>query len=189
MSSRSTTRCFRARVAARGVPISDLSSIGLDTWGVDYGLVDAGGRLLGNPYHYRDGRTAAGVEAVHAVIPRERLYFQRNGLQSMAFNTVYQLAASRGADGITFASRPRRCSWMPDLLAYWLTGVAGAEETIASTTGLLRGRRPTWDVDLVDELDLPRSIPVPRAATPGRCPGRPPSGGGTDETGLLTRSG
>lgn len=156
----------------------DLSSIGLDTWGVDYGLIDAGGRLLGNPYHYRDGRTAAGVEAVHAVITHERLY-QRNGLQSMAFNTVYQLAASR-ADG--HLREPATMLLMPDLLAYWLSGVAGAEETIASTTGLLRVAARTWDVDLVDELDLPRSI-LPELRRPGDVLGglRPAV---LDETGL-----
>lgn len=156
----------------------ELSSVGIDTWGVDYGLVDADGRLLGNPYHYRDGRTAAGVEAVHAVIPRERLY-ARNGLQFLPFNTVYQLAAARGTAEFSGAAT---MLLMPDLLAYWLTGVAGAEETIASTTGLLRVEDRTWDMDLVDELDVPRSI-LPPLRRPGEVLGglRPEV---LDETGL-----
>ncbi|HEV7605215.1 MAG TPA: hypothetical protein VGO15_09635, partial [Candidatus Limnocylindrales bacterium] len=74
----------------------NLVSIGLDSWGVDYGLLDEAGTLLGNPYHYRDGRTAAGVDPVHDVMSHQRLY-GRNGLQFLPFNTVYQLAAARGS--------------------------------------------------------------------------------------------
>lgn len=140
----------------------ELSSVGIDTWGVDYGLLDADGRLLGNPYHYRDGRTTAAAEAVHAIVPRERLY-PRNGLQFMPFNTVYQLAASRGTAELRGAAT---MLLMPDLLAYWLSGSIGAEETNASTTGLLRVADRTWDMELLDELDLPRSI-LPPLGRPG----------------------
>ena len=143
-----------------------LSSIGIDTWGVDYGLIDADGRLLGNPYHYRDGRTAAGAEAVHRVISHERLY-PRNGLQFMPFNTVYQLVAGRDTVELGGAAT---MLLMPDLLAYWLSGVIGAEETNASTTGLLRVQDRTWDLALLDELDLPRSI-LPALRRPGEVLG------------------
>lgn len=139
-----------------------LSSIGIDTWGVDYGLLDPDGRLLGNPYHYRDGRTTAAAAAVHRVISHERLY-PRNGMQFMPFNTVYQLAAGRGTVELGGAAT---MLLMPDLLAYWLSGVIGAEETIASTTGLLHVQDRTWDLALLDELDLPRSI-VPPLRRPG----------------------
>ena len=139
-----------------------LSSIGIDTWGVDYGLIDADGRLLGNPYHYRDGRTAAGAEAVHRVISHERLY-PRNGLQFMPFNTVYQLVAGRDTVELGGAAT---VLLMPDLLAYWLSGVIGAEETNASTTGLLRVQDRIWDLALLDALDLPRSI-LPGLRRPG----------------------
>ena len=155
-----------------------LVGVGIDSWGVDYGLLDEGGRLLGNPHHYRDSRTTTGVEAVHAVVPRERLY-ARNGLQFMPFNTLYQLAASRGTAELEVAATMLP---MPDLIAYWLTGVIGAEETIASTTGLLDARERTWDLHLLDLLDLPRSI-LPPLGRPGDLVGGL-RGAVLEETGL-----
>ena len=74
-------------------------SIGVDSWGVDYGLLDEEGRLLGEPYHYRDDRTTAAVDAVHEVVSRAELY-ARTGLQFLPFNTIYQLAAARGTAGV-----------------------------------------------------------------------------------------
>ncbi|MEO5885468.1 MAG: rhamnulokinase family protein [Candidatus Limnocylindrales bacterium] len=140
----------------------ELASVGIDTWGVDFGLMDTEGRLLGNPYHYRDPRTNASSAAVHAVIPRERLY-PRNGLQFMPFNSVYQLAAARDTAELRGAAT---MLLMPDLLGYWLSGIIGAEMTNASTTGLLRVDDRTWDVELLDQLDLPRSI-LPPLRQPG----------------------
>ncbi|HET7701879.1 MAG TPA: rhamnulokinase family protein [Candidatus Limnocylindrales bacterium] len=137
-----------------------LVSIGLDSWGVDYGLLDGAGTLLGNPYHYRDGRTTHGVAAVHAVVPHARLY-ERNGLQFMPFNTAYQLAADRGA--ATFEAA-RTMLLTPDLLGYWLSGVRVEEVTIASTTGLLDAHRPTWDDELIAMLAFPRSLFAPLGA-------------------------
>jgi rhamnulokinase len=78
------------RRAASGT--DELTAIGVDAWGVDYGLLDAGGELVADPYHYRDERTARGVERVHALVPPDRLY-ARTGLQFLPFNTLYQLAA------------------------------------------------------------------------------------------------
>ena len=80
----------------------DLAGIGVDAWGVDYGLLDAGGELVADPFHYRDERTARGVERVHALVPPERLY-ARTGLQFLPINTLYQLAAEPEP-----RSRPRR---------------------------------------------------------------------------------
>jgi rhamnulokinase len=140
----------------------ELLSVGIDSWGVDYGLLDGGGRLLGNPHHYRDPRMEAGVEAVHAIVSRERLY-ARNGLQFMPFNTIYQLAASRGAPELESAAT---MLLTPDLIGYWLTGITGAEETMASTTGLLDARDRTWALDLLDEVGLPRGI-LPPLGRPG----------------------
>ncbi|HEX7949962.1 MAG TPA: rhamnulokinase family protein [Candidatus Limnocylindrales bacterium] len=141
----------------------ELQSIGIDAWGVDYGLLDDGGRLLGNPHHYRDPRTAAGVEDVHGRVPHERLY-ARNGLQFMPFNTIYQLAASRG----TFEFEAAATMLLtPDLIGYWLTGAIGAEETMASTTGLLDALDRTWALDLVATLDIPAGI-LPPLARPGQ---------------------
>ena len=90
------------REAARA---DGLASVGVDSWGVDFGLVDEAGSLLGDPYHYRDGRASAAVDAVHAVIPPAELY-ARTGLQFLPFNTIYQLAAARGTPAWT---RPARC--------------------------------------------------------------------------------
>ena len=113
-----------------------MDSIGIDSWAVDYGLIDAAGALLGNPVHYRDGRTEGVPAQVADGHPEEKLYAQ-TGLQKQPFNTIYQLLAGRRADRAV----ADRMLLIPDLLAYWLTGEAGAELTNASTTQLLDLRR------------------------------------------------
>jgi rhamnulokinase len=126
----------------------DIRSIGIDSWAVDYGQL-RGGRMLAEPFHYRDDRTAEGVAAVHAIISPEELY-RRNGLQFLPFNTLYQFAADRGlADADAFLL-------IPDLLAFWLTGNAVAERTNASTTGLLGVASRRWDDELIERLGFPR---------------------------------
>ncbi|MFT4213660.1 MAG: rhamnulokinase family protein [Microbacterium sp.] len=137
-----------------------LTSIGVDSWAVDYGLL-RGGRLLGDPFHYRDERTARGVAAVHERMPHAEL-FARNGLQFMPFNTLYQLAAEP-ADLLAFADT---VLLLPDLIGYWLTGIARAETTNASTTGLLRADGQSWDGELVTALGLPGHI-LPPILAPG----------------------
>lgn len=135
------------RAAARR---TQLASVGIDSWAVDYGLLGSG-RLMGVPFHYRDDRTAAGVELVHKVVPHEELY-ARNGLQFLPFNTAYQLAADpwvKGADQLLL---------IPDLLGYWLTGNAVTERTNASTTGLVDVRTGQWDYELIARLGLPRAV-------------------------------
>jgi rhamnulokinase len=144
------------REAFRGDP--GIASIGVDAWAVDYGLL-RGGRLLGEPFHYRDARTAIGVERVHAAVPHAEL-FARNGLQFLPFNTLYQFAAE-GPDLLAFADT---ALLIPDLIGYWLTGVARAERTNASTTGLLRDG--AWDDELVQALGIPRRI-LPPLIAPG----------------------
>jgi rhamnulokinase len=139
-----------------------LVSIGLDSWGVDYGLLDDAGSLLGDPYHYRDERSAAAVGAVHAVITPADLY-ARTGLQFLPFNTIYQLAAARGSAAFLAA---RTMLLIPDLLGYWLSGVRVAEVTNASTTALLDVHRRTWDVELIASLDISPSL-FPPLGAPG----------------------
>ena len=143
-----------------------LVSIGVDSWGVDHGLLDGEGRLLGEPYHYRDDRTAAAVETVHAAVSRADLY-ARTGLQFLPFNTVYQLAAARGTPAFEAA---RTMLLIPDLLGYWLSGVRVAEVTNASTTSLLDVRSRTWDTDLIESLSIPGSLFAPLRA-PGEVIG------------------
>ncbi|MDY7088842.1 MAG: rhamnulokinase family protein [Actinomycetota bacterium] len=126
-----------------------VDSIGIDSWAVDYGLLDASGALIGNPVHYRDSRT----DDVRLDISDERLY-EINGLQKLPFNTIYQLAAVRRTPQFGIA---RHLLLVPDLLAYWLTGEIGAEYTNASTTGLLDVRTGEWSVPLTSAL--PFSLP------------------------------
>jgi rhamnulokinase len=142
-----------------------VASIGIDAWAVDYGLLDARGSLLGTPYCYRDARTARGVDAVHAGVSPAELY-ARNGLQFLPFNTLYQLAAEP-ADRLAAAST---MLLVPDLLGYWLTGVARAEVTNASTTGLLDVRVRAWDADLADRLGIPARL-LPPLVRPGETVG------------------
>ena len=137
-----------------------LVSIGLDSWAIDYGLLDAEGSLLGDPYHYRDERRAAGVDAVHAIIDPGALY-ARTGLQFLPFNTIYQLAAARGTSALRAA---QTILMIPDLLGYWLSGVRVAEVTNASTTGLLDIHRRTWDTALIESLGIPPSLFAPLGA-------------------------
>lgn len=135
-------------------------SIGLDSWAIDYGLLDEAGSLLGDPYHYRDERTAVAVDAVHEIIEPADLY-ARTGLQFLPFNTIYQLAAARGSTAFKAA---RTMLLIPDLLGYWLSGVRVAEITNASTTGLLDVHRRTWDVALMESLAIPPSLFAPLGA-------------------------
>jgi rhamnulokinase len=140
----------------------DLRSIGIDSWAIDYGLLDGDGRLLGNPYSYRDARVERGVERVHARLNHEQLY-KRTGIQFLPFNTVYQLAASCGTAELDSAAT---VLLIPDLLGYWLSGVRLAETTNASTTGLLDVVTRRWAGDIVEALSLRPDI-FPELRSPG----------------------
>ncbi len=126
-----------------------LGSVAVDSWAVDYALMRAD-RMLGVPFHYRDERTTAGVERIHARVSPADLY-ARNGLQFLPFNTIYQLAADEIGDA-------DQMLLIPDLIGFWLTGRMVTESTNASTTGLLDPRTGAWDLDLVERAGLPASI-------------------------------
>jgi rhamnulokinase len=147
---------------AAGREAGRLDGVGIDSWAVDYGLLDADGVLLGNPVHYRDSRNAAAVPAVHAAVPPAELYAV-NGLQQLPLTTVYQLAAARGTAQFAAA---RTALLVPDLLAHWLTGAVGAEVTNASTTGLLDAATRGWSDELIARLGLPRGL-FPPLRQPG----------------------
>ncbi len=132
-----------------------LRSIGVDSWAVDYGLL-RDGRLAGEPYHYRDERTARGVDLVHAAVSPEELY-REGGLQFLPFNSLYQLAVD-AADGSL--SSADGFLLIPDLLTYWLTGTRQTERTNASTTGLLTADG-SWNDPLIERLGLPRRAFAP----------------------------
>jgi rhamnulokinase len=139
----------------------NLISIGIDSWAVDYALL-RGGRMVSSPYHYRDERTARGVAAVEQVIDAHDLY-AANGLQFLPFNTLYQLAVDRDAG---LLGESTTLLLVPDLIAYWLTGVQRAERTNASTTGLLDVTSGAWHERLAATLDLPVQL-LPPLTTPG----------------------
>jgi rhamnulokinase len=151
------------RLAASSFP---LASAGIDSWGVDYGLLDSAGSLIGNPVHYRDSRTSG----VSVPVPAGELYAV-TGIQHLLFNTIYQLAASLGTPALSAAST---LLLIPDLLGYWLTGVAGAEVTNASTTALLDVTTRTWAVDLMAKAGIPAGL-FPPLRQPGEVIG--PIGG------------
>lgn len=139
-----------------------IESIGIDSWAVDYGLL-RGDELLAEPFHYRDARTARGVDAVHAVVPFGDLY-RRNGLQFLPFTTLYQYAAdARIADAETSLL-------IPDLLAFRLTGRRVAERTNASTTGLLDVHTGEWDADLAERIGVRPGV-LPDLIDPGQTIG------------------
>jgi sugar (pentulose or hexulose) kinase len=150
------------RAAARAAGGGGLASVGIDSWGVDYGLLDASGALLGNPVHYRDDRTAGMGDKVWAQVSEADLYAV-TGIQQLPFNTIYQLAAAAGTPQLAAA---RTMLMIPDLLAYWLTGEAGAERTNASTTQLYDARRAEWAWDVIERTGLPASL-FPPLRSPG----------------------
>jgi len=139
----------------------DVAGIGICSWAVDYGLV-SGDRLINNPFHYRDERTARGVDLIHKIADHATLY-ATNGLQFLPFNTIYQLAVDHEAGTIDDKTR---MLMLPDLLAFWLTGNQVAERTNASTTGLLDIASGAWNGTLIDKVGLPRSL-FPSLVAPG----------------------
>lgn len=140
-----------ADVRASGAQIR---SVGIDSWGVDFGLLDARGSLLGNPLSYRDGRGGPFVQEALRRVPAEDLY-ATSGIQLLPFNTLFQLLA---LDAASVLDRAETLLLIPDLLAYWLTGERHVEATNASTTQLLDARTGEWADDLIAGLGLPRRI-------------------------------
>ena len=140
-----------------------VDGVGVDTWGVDYGLLDDQGRLLGLPFHYRDGRTAGMVERAHAIVSADELYAV-TGIQTMPINTVFQLLADQGSAALEAASR---IALVPDLLSLWLSGELANEATNASTTGLLDAGGGEWARAIIERLGLPDRIfgPLVEAGT------------------------
>ncbi|GAA2173713.1 rhamnulokinase family protein [Arthrobacter parietis] len=137
-------------------------SIGVDTWAVDYGLVNDDGALASQPHSYRDSRTTGVLDRVHGKVPFDRLY-ETTGLQFLPFNTVYQLAAEPSLENV-------QALLIPDLLGFWLTGKRRTEITNASTTGLLDASTGNFSSHLLDALDIPRRI-FPTLMEPGETLG------------------
>jgi rhamnulokinase len=128
-----------------------LAGVGVDTWGVDYALLDERGRVLGLPFHYRDERTAGMVERAFGRVSAGELY-EVTGIQTMPINTVFQLLADEGTAALDAAER---IALVPDLLGLWLSGELANERTNASTTGLLDARSGDWAHEAIARLGLP----------------------------------
>ena len=153
---------YRETLAGLG-KAGSLDGLGIDSWAVDYGLLDREGKLLGNPVHYRDARTAGVMDRVLRTVPAGDLYAV-TGLQQLPFNTIYQLVAE------TFLERAATLLMIPDLLAYWLTGQLGVEATNASTTQLYDVRARAWSETLADRVGVPVRL-LPELREPGQVIG------------------
>ena len=141
---------------------AEIASVGIDSWGVDYGLLDADGALLGNPVHYRDVRTAGAAERLAAMIDPAELY-GITGIPTIPINTLCQLVAAAGTAQLEAA---RTLLLLPDLLTYWLTGAVAAEMTNASTTQLLDVRTGRWAAEVAEQVGLRPDI-FPPLRNPG----------------------
>lgn len=154
------------RAASKGV---EISSIGIDAWGVDYGLLDEGGNLISNPVHYRDSRTDDIIKHVKKIIPYEQIY-NTTGIQYMQINSLYQLYAD-------YKYRPdilkkaNTLLFMPDLFNFYLTGNKYSEYTESSTSQMLHASHKTWAVDMLKKLSLPTHI-LQDIIMPGNIYGR-----------------
>ena len=134
----------------------DIKSISIDTWGVDFGLLDYQGQLIGNPYNYRDPRlTHELMNELFEIIPKEELY-RITGTQFLNFNTIYQLY-SFVKDPYKFANA-KDMLFVPDLLKYFLTGTKQTEYTIASTSQLLDAKSRNWSWDIINKLGFPKDM-------------------------------
>ena len=147
----------------------EADSIGLDCWGVDYALLDSGGQLLANPYHYRDPRTEGAMEWVFERMPRREI-FQRTGIQFMPLNALYQLAASI-RDGSPLLDHAATLLTIADLFNYWLTGSKTCEFTEATTMQLYNPTLADWDGEIMAAVGIPTNILTPIVA-PGTVIGQ-----------------
>jgi len=140
------------------------TSIGIDTWGVDFGLLDKDGRLLSNPVSYRDSRTVGMMEAVFTRVPQASI-FARTGIQFIRINTLYQMM-SLVESGSPLLEMAATFLMSPDLLNYWLTGEKFCEYSIASTTQMLDATTGTWAGDILETMEFPLNI-FPDIVPPG----------------------
>jgi rhamnulokinase len=142
----------------------DVASVGVDTWGVDFALLDERGRLLANPVHYRDARTNGMVERAFSLVPKGEIY-ATTGVQFMAINTVYQLLAMASADD-PLLRHADRLLMMADLFAHFLSGASVAEYTLASTSQALDARARDWARPMLERLGIPTGL-LPEIVAPG----------------------
>ena len=141
-----------------------IAGIGVDSWGVDFGLLDDNGNLVENPWHYRDGRTNGMLDAAFQLMPQREIY-EHTGIQFMQLNTAYQLLSMRLSDSPVLA-KAKRLIFMADLVSYFLSGKPYAEYTLASTSQLMDMRSGAWSQAIFQKLSLPLDI-MPEIVRPG----------------------
>ncbi len=142
----------------------DIAGIGVDSWGVDFGLLDDKGNLIENPYHYRDSRTNGIIEKACEFLPKRDIY-EHTGIQFMQFNTVYQLLSMR-LSGSPVLAKAKLLIFMADLVSCFLSGKPYAEYTLASTSQLMDMRTGKWSREIFQKLNLPIDI-MPQIVSPG----------------------
>jgi sugar (pentulose or hexulose) kinase len=140
------------------------ASLGVDTWGVDFGLLDAAGRLIGTPVHYRDRRTEGMMDWAFQKVPRPEIFAQ-TGIQFLPINTLYQLLSLVRARSPQLSIAATFLT-IPDLLNYWLTGVKVCEFSNATTTQMINAKTGLWATDLLDRLAIPGHL-FPEIVLPG----------------------
>ncbi|MGI6610450.1 MAG: rhamnulokinase [Limnochordia bacterium] len=146
----------------------EILGLGIDSWGVDFGLLGANGELLANPVHYRDDRTNGMMEAALELMPRSQI-FERTGIQFMQLNTIYQLLAMVRA-GSPLLGVADKLLMMGELFTFFLTGEGVAEFTNATTTQAYNPIQATWSSELLAALGIPRRL-FPEIVPPGTCVG------------------
>ena len=134
----------------------DIDCIGIDTWGVDYGLLDKNDKLLENPYHYRDTRTEGMYDEAFKLVPKAEI-FKETGIAFNWFNTVFQLLSAK-INGDVALENAKTLLFMPDLFNYFLTGVKKTEYTIASTSQMFNSEKHEWSYDMLKKLGIPTDI-------------------------------
>ncbi len=135
---------------------SKLASVGVDTWGVDYSLLDKYGNLIQNPYHYRDHRTKTSFDDLFSIVSREDVYYQ-TGNQLIDFNTLFQLFATRQQEP-NLLDNAKTLLMLPDLFNYWLCGEKTSEFCISTTSQCLDQSSNKWAFDLLNKLQIPPNL-------------------------------
>ncbi len=136
--------------------MGEIAGIGVDTWGVDFGLLDKDDQLLGNPVHYRDSRNDGMIDYADSIVPKSEIYAS-TGLQFLPFNTLFQLLALKKSESAQLDAA-KSLLFTPDLLHFWLSGVKKTEYTIASTSQMLDANKRSWDEELLRRFNLPTGI-------------------------------
>jgi sugar (pentulose or hexulose) kinase len=131
---------------------TDISGIGVVTWGVDFGLLDKNGDLLCNPYHYRDNRTESMIEKASSYISKEEIY-NTTGIAFQKFNTLYQFLSMKERDHPVY-DKIQTLLFIPDLLNYFFTGIKSSEYTIASTSQMLNIKTNNWAKEMLKKMNL-----------------------------------